>query len=177
MVWENPKFSLSNEIAFSFLINIDAKLTRSMFRSEVEKTDSIQGFQVLHSIGGGSGSGFGSLLMENMKYDYGNAIINTYSIFPSEKVSRWIGHLRDFICLFDVSSQNEESSMFDWGFQSWYPWMSIVKPEGAVWERLWKTFGCKICFILRFAFQKLYSEKEREERTLLEYIPRKKVRD
>lgn len=56
------------------------------FRGEVECCESLQGFQLVHSLGGGTGSGFGSLLMVKMKEDYPDLILNNYSIIPSDKV-------------------------------------------------------------------------------------------
>lgn len=40
-----------------------------------------------HSIGGGSGSGMGSLLQQNLKEEYPDRIINTFTVIPSPKVS------------------------------------------------------------------------------------------
>lgn len=59
-------------------------------RRQVECCDCLQGFQMVHSIGGGTGSGMGSLLMHRLKDDYPTKIVNTYSIFPSEKVSETV---------------------------------------------------------------------------------------
>ena len=56
-------------------------------RRQVECCDYLQGFQMLHSIGGGSGSGMGSLLMHKLKDEYQDRIVNTYSVIPSSKVS------------------------------------------------------------------------------------------
>lgn len=52
----------------------------------MEYTDSIQGFQLVHSLGGGSGSGLGSLIMMKIKEDFPDSILNNYSIIPSTKV-------------------------------------------------------------------------------------------
>ncbi|XP_062551150.1 tubulin beta chain-like [Armigeres subalbatus] len=56
-------------------------------RKLVEGCDCFQGFQMVHSIGGGTGSGLGTLMMENLKDEYPRKIINTFSVIPSEKVS------------------------------------------------------------------------------------------
>jgi tubulin alpha len=39
-----------------------------------EPCNSLQGFLVFHSFGGGTGSGFASLLMERLSIDYGTFI-------------------------------------------------------------------------------------------------------
>lgn len=59
-------------------------------RKQAEKCDCLQGFQNTHSIGGGTGSGLGSLLINRLRDEYENRIINTFSVIPSEKVSETI---------------------------------------------------------------------------------------
>lgn len=56
-------------------------------RKEAESCDCLQGFQLCHSLGGGTGSGMGSLLISRIKEEYPDRIIETFSIFPSPKVS------------------------------------------------------------------------------------------
>ncbi|ORD95767.1 TBB [Hepatospora eriocheir] len=58
-----------------------------VLRREVEKTDSIQGFQITHSLGGGTGSGLGTLLVSKIKEEYSDRILATFSVAPSPKVS------------------------------------------------------------------------------------------
>lgn len=56
-------------------------------RRNVETCDSLQGFQMTHSLGGGTGSGLGSLLIAKVREEYQSKIYQTFSIFPSPKVS------------------------------------------------------------------------------------------
>ena len=56
-------------------------------RKEVEACDCLQGFQMCHSIGGGTGSGMGTLLMSKLREEYPDRIMVSYPIFPSPKVS------------------------------------------------------------------------------------------
>lgn len=56
-------------------------------RKEAEGCDCLQGFQVVHSIGGGTGSGLGTLVLANLKEEYTDRIVLTFSIVPSPKVS------------------------------------------------------------------------------------------
>lgn len=39
-------------------------------RGQAERSDSLQGFQVLHSLGGGTGSGLGALLLSKIREEY-----------------------------------------------------------------------------------------------------------
>ncbi|XP_026726523.1 tubulin beta chain-like [Trichoplusia ni] len=56
-------------------------------RKEAEGCDCLQGFQVVHSLGGGTGSGLGTLLLANLLEEYPDRITVTYSVVPSPKVS------------------------------------------------------------------------------------------
>ncbi len=45
------------------------------------------GFQVCHSMGGGTGSGMGTLLISKIREEYPDRMMVTFSIVPSPKVS------------------------------------------------------------------------------------------
>ena len=55
-------------------------------RKESESCDCLQGFQLTHSLGGGTGSGMGTLLISKIREEYPDRIMNTYSVVPSPKV-------------------------------------------------------------------------------------------
>lgn len=59
-------------------------------RREAESCDVLQGFQVTHSLGGGTGSGLGTLLVSEIREEYPDRIMCTYSVFPSPKVSETV---------------------------------------------------------------------------------------
>merc|ERR1719333_107743 len=56
-------------------------------RGQMETSDNPQGFQIFHSLGGGTGSGLGTLLLLKIRDGYPDRITTTYSVFPSPKVS------------------------------------------------------------------------------------------
>ena len=56
-------------------------------RKEAESCDCLQGFQLTHSLGGGTGSGMGTLLISKIREEYPDRIMNSYSVVPSPKVS------------------------------------------------------------------------------------------
>jgi len=58
-----------------------------VIRKEVENCDCPQGFQICHSLGGGTGSGMGTLLLLKLRDAYPDRILNTFSVYPSPKVS------------------------------------------------------------------------------------------
>jgi len=63
---------------------VDAVL--DVVRKECENCDCLQGFQLTHSLGGGTGSGMGTLLISKIREEYPDRIMNTYSVMPSPKV-------------------------------------------------------------------------------------------
>lgn len=80
-----------------------------VLRTQAEACDSLQGFQLLHcmsishvlyqmmgpaadvpAIGGGTGSGLGSLLLAKIREEYPDRMLATFSVFPSPKVSETV---------------------------------------------------------------------------------------
>eukprot|EP01129_Flabellula_baltica_P004538 TRINITY_DN1585_c0_g1_i1.p1 TRINITY_DN1585_c0_g1~~TRINITY_DN1585_c0_g1_i1.p1 ORF type:complete len:481 (-),score=139.57 TRINITY_DN1585_c0_g1_i1:311-1753(-) len=76
--WAKGHYTEGAEIVDTVLENI---------RKEAEGCDCLQGFQITHSLGGGTGSGLGTLLVTKIKEDYPDKILNTFSVVPSPKVS------------------------------------------------------------------------------------------
>jgi len=64
-----------------------------VLRKEAEGCDCLQGFQLAHSLGGGTGSGLGTLLISKIREEYPDRIMNTFSVVPSPKVSTTELHL------------------------------------------------------------------------------------
>uniref|UniRef100_A0AAF5DAP5 Tubulin beta chain n=2 Tax=Strongyloides stercoralis TaxID=6248 RepID=A0AAF5DAP5_STRER len=56
-------------------------------RKEAEGCDCLQGFQLTHSLGGGTGSGMGTLLISKIREEFPDRIMSSFSVFPSPKVS------------------------------------------------------------------------------------------
>ena len=57
------------------------------FRREVEVCDCMQGIQLCHSLGGGTGSGMGTLLVSRIREEYPDRIFSTFSVVPSPSTS------------------------------------------------------------------------------------------
>jgi tubulin gamma len=53
-----------------------------MIDREADNSDSLEGFVLCHSIAGGTGSGMGSFLLENISDRYPKKLMQTYSVFP-----------------------------------------------------------------------------------------------
>ena len=58
-----------------------------VIRKEAESCDCPQGFQITHSLGGGTCSGLGTLLLMKIRDNYSDRITATFSVYPSPKVS------------------------------------------------------------------------------------------
>merc|ERR1712007_207372 len=56
-------------------------------RKMVDNCNGLQGFLIFHSFGGGTGSGFTSLLMERLSVDYGKKSKLEFAIYPAPQVS------------------------------------------------------------------------------------------
>lgn len=58
-----------------------------VIRREAEGCDSLQGFQITHSLGGGTGSGMGTLLISKIREEFPDRMMATFSVVPSPKTS------------------------------------------------------------------------------------------
>jgi tubulin gamma len=64
--------------------NIETVL--NMIDRELDNCDNLEAFQLVHSVSGGTGSGFGSLLLETLSDRYSKKLIQTYSVFGASEV-------------------------------------------------------------------------------------------
>lgn len=67
-------------------------ITMDKIRRLTEQCPSLQGFLVFHSFGGGTGSGFTSLVMEKLTETYGKKSKLNFSIYPAPRVSIKLVH-------------------------------------------------------------------------------------
>ncbi|CAZ85063.1 unnamed protein product [Tuber melanosporum] len=56
-------------------------------RRVADNCSSLQGFLVFHSFGGGTGSGFGALLLESLSADFGKKSKLEFAVYPAPRVS------------------------------------------------------------------------------------------
>ena len=64
---------------------IDLVLDR--IRKLADQCTGLQGFLIFHSFGGGTGSGFASLLMERLSVDYGKKSKLEFAVYPAPQVT------------------------------------------------------------------------------------------
>ncbi|KAF8636799.1 hypothetical protein AX17_003261 [Amanita inopinata Kibby_2008] len=61
-----------------------------IIRRQADACDALQGFQIIHSLGGGTGAGLGSLLLSKLREEFPDRMLATFSILPSPKVSETV---------------------------------------------------------------------------------------
>jgi len=74
---------------YILIIKTGAELVDSVLdvvRKEAESCDCLQGFQITHSLGGGTGAGMGTLLISKIREEYPDRMMCTFSVVPSPKV-------------------------------------------------------------------------------------------
>lgn len=62
---------------------IDLALDR--IRKTADECTNLEGFLVFNSVGGGTGSGFGSMLLEQLSNNYSKKVKLGFHIYPSPK--------------------------------------------------------------------------------------------
>ncbi|KAI9473176.1 alpha-tubulin [Coemansia sp. RSA 989] len=62
-------------------------VTLDQVRKLADKCEGLQGFMVFHSFGGGTGSGFGALLLERLSVDYGKKSKLEFTVYPAPRIS------------------------------------------------------------------------------------------
>jgi tubulin alpha len=62
-------------------------LTLDRIRKLSDQCTGLQGFLVFNSVGGGTGSGFGALLLERLSVDYGKKPKLAYTVYPAPQIS------------------------------------------------------------------------------------------
>ena len=79
-------------------------VTCDKIRKIAEQCSGLQGFLIFHSFGGGTGSGFGSLLMESLTVDWGKKVKLGFSIYPAPQVTQIIARIRYLELIFYILS-------------------------------------------------------------------------
>jgi len=77
-------------------------------RKEAESCDCLQGIQMTHSLGGGTGGGLGTLLLDQIREEYPDRIIASWCVIPSEKASKVV--VEPYNAIFSLSHLVENST-------------------------------------------------------------------
>ncbi|KAJ2917399.1 hypothetical protein MD484_g2982, partial [Candolleomyces efflorescens] len=143
-------------------------------RKQTESCDALQGFQVLQSLGGGTGAGLGSLLLSKLRevgsdphsqyervtnvnaQEYPDRMVSTYSIFPSPKVSETVVEpynallsIHQLVDNADLTFCIDNEALYDICVKS----MKIPNPEFEHLNRIIAKVMCGVSTSLRFPGQ------------------------
>lgn len=84
---------------------VDVVLDR--VRKLADQCTGLQGFLIFHSFGGGTGSGFTSLLMERLSVDYGKKSKLEFSIYPAPQVTLTLTNTVSFMFICPYTDTTE----------------------------------------------------------------------
>lgn len=98
-------YTIGNEVLESVIERIK-KLT--------EKCSGLQGFLIFHSFGGGTGSGFTSLLMQRLSVEYPKQCKLEFGVYPAPRVSTCVVEpYNALLCTHATIEHSECSFMMD----------------------------------------------------------------
>ncbi|KAH3902676.1 gamma-tubulin SCDLUD_000259 [Saccharomycodes ludwigii] len=80
---------------------------------ELDSADNFEGFQLLHSVAGGTGSGLGSELLETLSDRYHKKLITTYSVFPSTESDVVVQPYNTVLTLRRLVENSDAAIVFD----------------------------------------------------------------
>jgi len=125
-------------------------------RKEVENCDCPQGFQICHSLGGGTGSGMGTLLLLKIRDAYPDRMNCTFSVFPSPKVSDTVVEPYNAVLSSHQLLENSDETFIIDNEALYNISNNILKKESPTYADLNELIGQVVCGItasLRFPGQ------------------------
>ncbi|KRX06580.1 Tubulin/FtsZ, GTPase domain [Pseudocohnilembus persalinus] len=81
-------------------------------RKEIEKTDYFMGIQMIQSLGGGTGSGLGSRLLEEFRNIFDDVYITNTVIFPSKSGETTLQHYNTILTLAQLQTYSDSVVYF-----------------------------------------------------------------
>ncbi|KAF5342343.1 hypothetical protein D9611_001343 [Ephemerocybe angulata] len=127
-----------------------------IIRKQTESCDALQGFQILQSLGGGTGAGLGSLLLSKLREEFPDRMVSTYSIFPSPKVSETVVEpynallsIHQLVENADLTITIDNEALYDICTRT----MKIANPEFEHLNHLVAKVMCGVSTSLRFPGQ------------------------
>jgi tubulin alpha len=91
---------------------VDLALDR--IRKLADQCTGLQGFMVYQAVGGGTGSGLGSLLLERLSVDYGKKMKMGFTVYPSPQVSTAVVEpYNSVLCTHSLLEHQDVSIMLD----------------------------------------------------------------
>ncbi|CDO93261.1 unnamed protein product [Kluyveromyces dobzhanskii CBS 2104] len=85
----------------------------NMIDREIDATENFEGFQLIHSVAGGTGSGLGSNLLELLADSHHKKLVTTYSVFPSDESEVVVQPYNTMLTLRRLIEDSDASVVFD----------------------------------------------------------------
>lgn len=85
----------------------------NMIDKEIDATENFEGFQIIHSVAGGTGSGLGSNLLEAISDRYQKKFLASYSVFPSDESEVVIQPYNTILTMRRLAENSDASIVFD----------------------------------------------------------------
>jgi tubulin alpha len=89
-------------------------LSLDRIRKLADNCTGLQGFLLFHSLGGGTGSGLGTLLLERLSVDYGKKTKVAFAVYPSPQISTsCVEPYNAILCAHDAMEHTDAVVVFD----------------------------------------------------------------
>jgi len=102
--WGIGYYSQGSEVIDEFM---------DLMRKEIEICDCLQGFQITNSLGGGTGSGLGSLCMTKLRECYPEKLMSNYSVIPAPTSTVVVEPYNTILSLHHQIENSDLSFLFD----------------------------------------------------------------
>ncbi|XP_048579207.1 tubulin beta chain isoform X2 [Nematostella vectensis] len=127
-----------------------------VLRKEAENCDCMQGVQLIQALGGGTGSGLGTLILSKIREEYPDRILSAFSVVPSPKVSETVVEpynatlsVHQLVEVVDEDFMFDNEALYDICCRT----LKLAKPNYADLNQLVSMAMCGLTASLRFPGQ------------------------
>ena len=187
-IWAGPLGSLLNQDNYCFAkrgggghwaighYTEGAELIDSVLdaiRKEAEIWDSLQGFQIDHSLGGVTGGGMGTLLLCKLCEEYPDLIVQTFSVMTSPKVSDTVLEPYSWVLSLHQLIENSGQSVILDNEALYNIWVNSQKIKSPTYKDLNKLItSAMVNTTATFRFESLKNSTIRDMAANLQPFPR-----
>ncbi|KAG6372263.1 beta-tubulin [Boletus reticuloceps] len=118
-------------------------------RRQTEACEALQGFQIIHSLGGGTGAGLGSLLLSKLREEYPDRMLQTFSILPSPNPYNALLSIHQLVDNCDLTICIDNEALYDIAGRT----LKIKNPSFDDLNQLISKVMCGVSTSLRFPGQ------------------------
>ncbi|KAI6039843.1 beta-tubulin 2 [Pisolithus marmoratus] len=118
-------------------------------RRQSETCEALQGFQIIHSLGGGTGAGLGSLLLSKLREEYPDRMLQTFSILPSPNPYNALLSIHQLVDNCDLTICIDNEALYEIAVRT----LKIKSPEFGDLNQIISRVMCGVSTSLRFPGQ------------------------